>query len=312
MPSFLEFSFNSSTGENKIYACKCLPEGEPRGVIQIAHGVADYTDRYRDFMEFMAGKGFVVAGNDHLGHGKNITSEADMGFFADEDGWNHVVKDMDTLRDMLRNEYHDLPYILLGHSMGSFLARTYAIKYPNKYDALILSGTGHMSPVITTAGYMLCAAAVKKYGPRKEAKFLNDIAFGSYNKKIEKPKTPFDWVCSDDHVVMNYVLDPLCGFICKASLYRDMVGGIRFITKQKNIDKMNKQSPVYFFAGKEDPVGEYGAGVERAYAAFCKAGLKDVYMKLYPGGRHEMLNEPNRCQVYEDILQWLEMRLHII
>lgn len=312
MPSFHEFSFNSSTGENKIYACKCLPDGEPRAVIQIAHGVGDYTGRYREFMEYMADKGFVVAGNDHLGHGKNITSEADIGFFADEDGWNHVVKDMYALRNILRDEYHDVPYILLGHSMGSFLARTYAIKYPNKYDALILSGTGHMSPAVTTAGYLLCKAAVKKYGPRKEAKFLNDIAFGAYNKKIKNPKTPFDWVCSDDQVVRKYVLDPLCGFICKTSLYRDMMGGIRFITNQKNIDKMNKQPPVYFFAGEEDPVGEYGAGIERAYDAFCKAGIKDVYMKLYPGGRHEMLNEPNRLQVYEDILQWIEMRLHII
>ena len=309
MPSFQEFSFNSSTGENKIYACKCIPDCKPRAVIQIAHGVADYINRYREFMEYMAEKGFVVAGNDHLGHGQNIKNEFDVGFFAAENGWTHAVRDMDNLRDILREEYHDIPYILLGHSMGSFLARTYAINYPNKYDALILSGTGHMSPAVTTAGFALCQAAVKKYGPRKNAKLLNDIAFGAYNKKIDNPKTAFDWINSDDEMVAKYVADPLCGFICKTSLYRDMMGGIRFITNQKNIDKMNKESPVYFFAGKEDPVGEYGAGVERAYKAFCHAGIRDVFMKLYPGGRHEMLNEPNRLQVYDDILQWIEMRI---
>lgn len=309
MPSFHEFSFNSSTGENKIYACKCLPDGEAKAIIQIAHGVADYIGRYREFMDYMSDKGFIVVGNDHLGHGKNITNEFDIGFFAPENGWDHVVMDMDNLRDIIRSEHSDVPYILLGHSMGSFLARTYAIKHPHKYDALILSGTGHMPAALTTAGYTLCAAAVKAYGPRKTAKFLNDIAFGAYNKKIDNPKTAFDWINSDDEQVAKYIADPLCGFICKTSLYRDMMGGIRFITNQKNIDKMNKQPPVLFFAGKEDPVGEYGAGVERAYNAFCKAGIKDVFMKLYPGGRHEMLNEPNRQQVYEDILQWIELRL---
>ena len=309
MPSFHEFSFNSSTGKNTIYACKCLPDSEPKAVIQIAHGVAEYIDRYRDFMFWLAERGFIVTGNDHLGHGRNISSDSDKGFFAEQNGWDHVVSDMDILRDIIHEEYPQLPFILLGHSMGSFLSRTYAIKYPHKYNALILSGTGHMPPMLVNGGLALSLAAVKAKGPRHTAKLLNDVAFGSYNKRIDDPKSTYAWINSDVEKVAEYENDPLCGFICKTSLFRDMMGGIRFINAQKNIDSMNKDHPVLFFAGKEDPVGEYGAGVERAYKAFCKAGIKDVFMKLYPGGRHEMLNEPNRYEVYEDILQWIELRL---
>ena len=309
MPSFHEFSFNSSTGENTIYALKCLPDSEPKAIIQIAHGVAEYIGRYREFMHYMAEHGFVVIGNDHLGHGNNITSDTNKGYFAANNGWDYVVSDMLKLRDSICAEYPNLPFILLGHSMGSFLARTYAIKHPDKYNALILSGTGHMSPVLVNAGYALSSATVLTGGPAKTADFLNKVAFGSYNNKIENPKSAFAWLSSDDEMVSKYEADPLCGFVCKASLYRDMMGAMRYINNQKNINKMSKTQPVLFFAGKEDPVGDYGAGVERAYKAFCKAGIKDVFMKLYPGGRHEMFNEPNRHQVYNDILQWIELRL---
>ena len=309
MPSFREFSFSSSNGADKLYACKCLPDTEAKAIIQIAHGVCDHIARYGEFMDFLAANGYIVAGNDHLGHGKNIKDESSKGYFADENGWDYVVSDIDSLRDILCAEHPNIPYILFGHSMGSFLARSYAIKYPDKYSALILSGTGHMPAAMINAGYALSQAAVKKSGTKKEGHLLNKIAFGSYNNRIENPRTEFDWISSCADEVDKYIADPCCGFVCKTSLYRDMMAGIRFITKQSNINKMNKQPPVLFFAGKDDPVGEYGAGVERAYKAFCKAGIRDIFMKLYPGGRHEMLNEVNKAQVYEDILQWIEMRL---
>jgi len=308
MPSFSDFTFMSSTGENSIHARMCSPDCEPRAVIQIAHGIADYIARYDEMAEFFARNGFLVVGNDHLGHGENIHDEHDIGFFAAENGWNHVVTDMDILRDMLREKYPSIPYIFLGHSMGSFLVRTYIIMNPDKYDAVIISGTGHMPSALVLGGYALAAAAVIKNGPRADGQFLNEIAFGAYNKRIDNPKTPFDWVCSDPEVVAKYASDPWCGFAAKVSLYKDMMGGIKFITDKKNISKMSKVQPVYFFSGKEDPVGEYGKGVEKAYKAFCNAGCMDVTMKLYPGGRHEMHNEPNRQQVFNDILCWLNER----
>lgn len=135
------------------------------------------------------------------------------------------------------------------------------------------------------------------------------MAFGTYLSHIENPRTPFDWLSRDEAAVDKYIADPMCGFICKASLYRDMMGGVKFVTSQKNINKMKKTKPIYFMSGKEDPVGDYGVGVEKAYKAFCHAGLRDVQMRLYPGGRHEMLNETNRTEVYKDILDWINEKI---
>ena len=312
MPVFEDFYFDSSTGKNRIHARKCTPDGAPRAVIQIAHGVAEHINRYDDFMSFLAENGFVVAGNDHLGHGQSFESVGDMGFFAEEDGWDRVVEDMDKLRDIMRQAYPDLPYIFFGHSMGSFLTRTYLIRYPEKYDAAILSGTGHQGKALVLAGSAAAELMVKTKGPRGDGKVLNDMAFGSYCKQIADPRTPFDWLSRDEAVVDKYIADPLCGFVAKTSLYRDMMAGVKFITSQKNIDSMSKDQPIYFMSGEADPVGEYGKGMERAYQAFCKAGLHDVTIRLYPDGRHEMLNELNKDKVYQDILNWINARLETL
>ena len=306
MPSFEDFYFESSTGKNRIRARKCLPDSAPRAVIQIAHGIAEHIDRYDDFMRFLTENGFVAVGNDHLGHGKSISSPEEQGIFAESDGWNYVVRDMDKLRDLMHGEYPDLPYIFFGHSMGSFLTRTYLILHPDKYDAAILSGTGQQGKALVFAGGLAAQLMVKNKGARADGQALNDMAFGSYCKRIANPRTAFDWLSRDEANVDKYIADPLCGFVAKLSLYRDMMNGIRFITSQKNVDRMNKEAPVYFMSGEEDPVGDYGVGVEKAYKSFCKAGVKDVMIRLYPGGRHEMLNEINREDVYRDILAWLE------
>ncbi len=308
MPNFQDFTYPSSTGKNTIHARKCVPEGTPKAVVQIAHGIAEYIDRYDEFMAFLAQNGYVAVGNDHLGHGKSITGPGQQGFFAEDLGWMYVVEDMDLLRSQMRREYPDLPYIFFGHSMGSFLTRTYIILHPEKYDAVILSGTGHQGAPLVAAGLTLSQAAVKLYGPHKIGKTLNDICFGAYNKGFDHPRTPFDWLNRDEAEVDKYVNDPLCGFVATVSLFRDMMSGIKFITAQKNIDRMNKEAPVYFMSGDQDPVGENGKGVERAYKAFCAAGLKDVFMRLYPGGRHEMLNELNKQEVFQDVVNWLDSK----
>ena len=309
MPSFQEFYFTSSTGMNRIRAKKYLPDGEPKAIVQIAHGIAEHIDRYAEFMEFLAGKGYLVVANDHLGHGKSINGPEDLGFFAAKDGWNYVLRDMEKLHDRTVKEHPDLPYVMFGHSMGSFLTRTYLIQYPGKYDAAILSGTGHQAKAMVLSGYALASAAVKLYGPRKVGEKLNAIAFGAYNKGFENPRTEFDWLSRDEAQVDKYIADPLCGFVATVSLFRDMMGGIKFITDQKNINTMSRTQPIYFMSGDCDPVGDNGKGVERAYKAFCDAGLHDVMIRLYPGGRHEMLNEVNKYDVYQDILAWLEEKV---
>ena len=309
MPSFQDFYFQSSTGRTSIHALNCVPDSKPRAVVQIAHGIAEHIDRYRPFMEFLADNGFVVAGNDHLGHGKSIRVPGEQGFFAEKDGWWRVVDDMDKLHDIMSKEYPELPYVLFGHSMGSFLTRTYLIKHPDKYDGVILSGTGHQSPALVLGGNAAASVMAKLSGAMGDGAKLDSLAFGTYLNKIENPRTKFDWLSRDTEQVDKYIADPLCGFVGKIGLYRDMMQGIKFITDKKNIAQMNKEKPVYFMSGDGDPVGDYGKGVERAYKAFCDAGLHDVFMRLYPGGRHEMLNETNKEQVYQDILSWLNEKI---
>ncbi len=312
MPQFKEFYFDSCVPNKRIRAKSCTPDGSPKAVVQIAHGIAEHIDRYEDFMRFLAENGYVAAANDHLGHGKSAENPGELGFFAEEDGWNRVLDDMDELRHIMRGQYPDLPYIFFGHSMGSFLTRTYIINNPGKYDAAILSGTGHQGKPLVIAGYTMAKLAVKFSGPRSIGYMLNDVAFGAYNKGFENPRTKYDWLSRDPEIVDKYIADPNCGYVATVSLFRDMMGGIKYITDQNNIDKMNKEAPIYFMSGAADPVGENGAGVERAYQAFLKAGLKDVMMRLYPEGRHEMLNEINKEAVFQDILNWLEEKLPLI
>lgn len=309
MPAFSDFYFRSSTARNTIRARKCVPDGAPRAVVQIVHGIAEHIERYDDFMRFLAENGIVAVGDDHLGHGKSVTEPGDLGFFNDKDGWDYAVMDEERLHDQMREEYPDVPYIFFGHSMGSFLTRTLIIKCPDKYDAAILSGTGHQSKALVYAGGLLANLTVKLKGARADGQQLNDVAFGTYLSHITDPRTPFDWLTRDEAAVDKYIADPMCGFVCTASLYRDMMDGVKFITTQSNIDKMDKTKPIYFMSGAEDPVGDYGVGVDRAYKAFCKAGLHDVKIRLYPGGRHEMLNETNHLEVYKDILDWINEKI---
>ena len=309
MPNFVDMKFTSSTGLNTIYAKKCVPDTAPRAVVQIAHGIVENIDRYDEFMRYLAENSFVAVGNDHLGHGKSITKPEEKGFFARSQGWEYVVEDMLRLHDKMVSEYPGIPYILFGHSMGSFLTRTYMINYPDKYDYAILSGTGHMGAALINAGYAAASLLCKVKGVHADGKMLNDIAFGSYNDKIPNPRTAYDWLSKDEEMVDKYIADPNCGYICTASVYRDMMYGIRYITNAKNISRINKTKPVYFMSGDADPVGEYGKGVERAYKAFCKAGMHDVMIRLYPSGRHEMLNETNRAEVYKDILNWINSKI---
>ncbi len=309
MPEIRDFYFPSTNGKNKILARICTPDKPPKAVVQIAHGIAEHISRYDPFMFFLAENGYVAVGNDHLGHGLSAENEDGLGIFDTQNGWTYAVDDMKALRDQVRQEFHDIPYIFFGHSMGSFLTRTYLIRYPDQYDAAILSGTGQQSPALINAGFFAANLLTLLRGPGADGKLLNDMAFGSYCKKIDNPRTPFDWLSTNEENVDRYIADPLCGFVAKCSMYRDMMGGLKFLTKQSNIDKMNKDAPIYFMSGAEDPVGDYGAGVEKAYRAFCDAGLHDVTMKLYPGGRHEMLNETNREEVMLDILAWLDQRV---
>ena len=308
MSVFTDSTFLSCNGKTQIHVRRCTPEGRIVGVVQIAHGIAEHIERYDDFASFLAGNGFLVVGNDHLGHGKSISDESDLGFFAENGGWQLVVGDMRKLYESTHAEFPDVPYFLFGHSMGSFLSRTYIIKYPKGLDGVILCGTGQQIPPIVASGKLL-GRQVRRRGVRYQSELINQVAFGSYNNRIKARRTAYDWLSRDSAVVDRYIEDPLCGFIPTVELFLDMLEGIEFIGAQKNIKRMDPSLPIFLISGEQDPVGEYGKGVLRVYKAFLSAGMTGVIMKLYPECRHELLNELNRDEVMADILGWLKTRL---
>ena len=303
-----ESSFLSSDGKTELYYREYLPAGEPAGIVQIVHGVAEHVGRYHDFASFLADNNYIVVMHDQLGHGKSVTDDDSLGFFCEDDGWGKVLQDVRKLHDLTSEKYPGKPYFLFGHSMGSFVVRTYMIKYRAGLDGVVLSGTGQQNAPLLNTGLMVTAAEIRRHSARYKSDLVNNMAFGGYNKKFSDVRTAFDWLSRDEAVVDSYVEDPLCGYVPSVGLLRDMFSGMMFIAKPKNVARMKKDLPVLFFSGDCDPVGESGKGVIRAYKSFLKAGMTDVTMKLYHGGRHEMLNEINSAEVYQDILYWLNSK----
>ena len=201
------------------------------------------------------------------------------------------------------------PYFLLGHSMGSFLARTYLCKYPGTVDGCILSGTGQEPPALVAAGKTAASAVCALRGPEAVSGLIDRLSLGAYNKQFKPNRTTADWICRDEAVVDAYLKDPFCTFKPTAGMFRDMMEGLQYISGEEGLANMDPRTPVYLFSGDQDPVGANGAGVRTVYGFFQAHGTRDLTMKLYPGGRHEMLNEINKGEVYADVLDWLEQRI---
>lgn len=283
------------------------PVGEARAAVQIVHGIAEHTERYDEFARFLSSHGFLVAAEDHMGHGKSVGEGDIWGYFSG--GWDAAVADSRNLQKMIQEQLPAAPCFLLGHSMGSFMARTMLFRYPDSgIRGAVLSGTGWQPAALLRAGLLLASLEEKRLGEKSVSQLLNNLAFGSYNRKFRPNRTNYDWLCTDEAVVDRYVADPMCGFDVTVGLIRDMLTGIREIQKPENLKKMNKDLPVLFFSGDQDPVGGMGKGVRRVAAAFKEAGMKQVSLKLYPG-RHEMLNEKIKEQVFLDVLTWIERHI---
>ena len=310
MTDFQEFTFLSSDGHTQLHGAQWTPaDREPIAVLQIAHGVAEHILRYDDFARYLNDRGILVAGHDHLGHGKSLPEGGTPVYFGDGSTWETVVDDIHLLHDRLREQYPDLPILLMGHSMGSFLSRSYLIRYPGTVDAAIIMGTGHQSPAIVAGGRAIAKAAGKRHGFKAHSPRVEALAFGAYNKAFAPNRTEVDWLSASDNNVDAYIADPLCGQKASIGLFCEMLGGIRFISTPKNIASMNRNTPILFISGDKDPVGEMGKGVRRAYEAFRRAGVRDVELKLYKGLRHEILNEDCRAVVYNDLWSWIEKHL---
>ena len=302
-----EFTYPSSDGLHQIHAVWWLPaSGTPRAVVQLVHGISEYILRYDPFARFLAEQGFAVVGHDHLGHGGTAKGPEEYGFFAEQDGWKYVLRDARALRELAGERFGGLPYFLMGHSMGSFVARGYLIAYPGTVDGAILSGTGQEPPAAVALGRLLSALFSKTRGPKAHSNLLNALSVGAYNKQFAPNRTGADWISRDEAVVDAYVRDPLCRFLPTVGMFHDMMVGLQFLVKPEHLRRMSPDTPVYFFSGDKDPVGASGAGVRKVAGLFTQYGVRDVTVKLYPGGRHEMLNERNRDEVFQDTLGWLE------
>lgn len=300
-----EFTFPSADGRTRIHAVEWLPEGRPRAVLQISHGVAEYILRYEPFAEYLTARGFAVGGHDHLGHGGSAAPGGTRLYFGPRGSWSWVVDDLYTRYDLLKRAFPDIPLFLMGHSMGSFLARTYLIRYPGTVDGAILMGTGQMSAALVAAGRVVAALERQRVGEDQVSPLVDRLAFGAYNQRFAPNRTAFDWLSLNEENVDRYIADPLCGGNASIGLFREMLGGLRFIAKPANLKKMNANTPVLFVSGAMDPVGDCGKGVRRAYGSFLKAGARDVSIQLYPELRHEILNEACREEVFRDLYLWL-------
>ncbi len=298
-----EFCLDSH-GKGKLHCCKWTPTQTPKAVVQIVHGIAEYAGRYDAFARFLNAKGIAVVAEDHMGHGKSVGSDLPLGYFYG--GWLAAVADSYSLMKKTMAEYPGIPYILFGHSMGSFLSRTLLYTYPESgIRGVILCGTGWQSRLVLGAGLGVCRLFCKAGEESKPSPKLEKLMFGAYNKGISPVRTNYDWLNRDEEAVQAYLADPLCGFAPSAGLARDMLTGISMNQNHENLSKMKKALPVLFIAGDADPVGSWGTGVRRTANAFCAAGMQDVRIRLYPGGRHEILNEINKTEVYQDILTWI-------
>lgn len=304
-----EFYYPSGDGQTKIHGIVWRPEMDVKAVLQICHGMVEYIDRYNDFAQYLAERGVCVVGHDHLGHGKSVQSEEHLGFFHESHGNKYVITDIHRLRRMTEKDYAGVPYFMMGHSMGSFLLRQYLTMRAEGLAGAIIMGTGYMPHGLLAAGQMVCRtiAAVKGWQYRSE--FMNQLGMGGYNKQFEPSESTKDWITSDEEMRKKYEADPLCSFTFTVNGYYQMFEGMKVLTKKNAMDKIPGSLPVLFVSGAEDPVGSNGEGVARVFRKYERAGTQDVKMKLYPKGRHEILNESNREQVYEDLYQWMDDRI---
>lgn len=302
------FHYPSARDGCSIHALEWAPEGPPRGIVHLVHGISERIGRYDETARFLVEHGFLVCGEDHLGHGRTVT-DGSYGFFAPENGWTLAARDVRALRKLEGARHPNLPYFLLGHSMGSFLTRTYLILWPGTVSGAVLMGTGQEPAPLVALGKRISALECRRLGPRGVSPLVHTLSLGAYNRRFRPSRTPSDWLSRDPAEVDAFLADPLCQSRPTVSLFRDMMGGLQLIARRDQLARMDPSVPVCFLSGQEDPVGGMGRGVEQVVRMFQDAGCRDLSLHLYPGARHELFHEQNRREVWADLLDWLEDRL---
>jgi len=293
--------------EKKIVCYKWKShDSKVRGIVQIAHGMEERALRYEYFAKRLNKAGYTVYANDHRGHGLTAENKENLGYIADNDGFNWMIRDMKQLTDIIKDDNPNLPVILVGHSMGSFLSQRYVEIYGQNIDCLILSGTNGKPIGIKKLGILISKYEIWKHGRKHLSTIMENLGIGGYNKNFMPCRTNADWLSSDEKEVDKFIADEYCGFVSTASFYYDFLIGLWAIHERSNLRNIPKKMPIYMFSGKMDPVGNQGKGVISLYNTFKKIGLQDISYILYKDGRHEMLNEINKDEVIDDILKWIE------
>ena len=302
-----EFYFPSKDGNTEIHTIEWKPEGEVKAVLQICHGMVEYIRRYDEFAQFLCDRGYYVVGNDHLGHGKSIQAKSEYGFFNEKYGNACVLGDMHTLRQRTAKKYPGVPYFMLGHSMGSTLLRQYIQMYGNGLSGAVLMGVAadHKKAELLL-GKRLCEVMAAFRGWHYRSKMVDKMVLGSFNKKFKPARTRADWITSDNDHLDVYVSDPLCSFVSTVNAYYNIFSGMIGTQRKESVYMVPKGLPILFMSGADDPVGGFGKGVRKIYEKYRAAGIQDVALRLYTGDRHELLNETDREQVYEDLLEWFD------
>jgi len=280
----------------------------PKAIVQISHGMAEVAKRYERFAEALTSMGYIVYANDHRGHGKTAGIIENLGYLGDNDGFLWLVKDMQELSVIAKNENIGLPLFLFGHSMGSFLCQRYIQLYGKEINGVILSGTNGKQGLILDLGLLIAKFEINKNGRKAKSNILNKMSFGSYNKSFKPVRTEFDWLSRDTSEVDKYINDDFCGSIFTAGFFQDFFIGLKEIEKNSNISQIPKELPIYLFSGSKDPVGGYTKGVMKLINTYENLGIRDVEYKFYEEGRHEMLNEINKDVVIRDIIKWLNSK----
>ena len=308
MSPMIDFTLPSTVPGRTLHAFRCIPEGEVRAIVQLSHGMVEFIDRYKPLAEDLAGRGILVTGHDHLGHGGSIRTKDDYGYFAQPDGNRAVLDDLHAMTTLTKQLYPGVPYFLLGHSMGSFYARQYLCEYGAELDGAILMGTGYQPKALVTLARTVCRVLAVFFGWHHRSRLVRDLSFLGYNKGLEG-RTPHDWLNRDPAEVDKYRADERCMFTFTLNAYYSMFTGILRLYDPDFLNRMPKDLPLLFLAGDADPVGEQSKGVQRAIDSLKAVGVQNITQKFYPGARHELLMEINRQEVFADIGNWLDQQL---
>ena len=310
MSQMIDFTVPSTVPGRTLHAFRCVPEGEVRAILQLSHGMVEFIDRYKPLAEYLAARGILVTGHDHLGHGGSIRTRADYGYFAQPDGNRAVLDDLHAVTALTKQLYPGVSYFLLGHSMGSYLLRRYLSVYGGGLSGAVIMGTGANPDAVAKLGMAVCKAIAAFKGWKYRSPFMEKLFFSGDFQKFDMDGTHPEnsWLTKDTEIVRFYYSEPRCTFKFTLKAYYDFLKTVYYVNRKENVEKIPKDLPILMVAGDCDPVGEFGKAVKRVYEMYKADGINDVTLKLYENDRHEILNETDKERVFDDIFNWCEGR----